>query len=224
LYYSGFDNAGWVAADDIGSLGTPPWKDGPLTVHKGSLVAAMVAPPISLSILEARGALDNKLLPLKTDDIRAITTSSRFGIGLYTDTPGSPTYEAQLDAALDLVGERGWVTIFLCAWRTHTTSCINKTTTHDPQSTAMLQAAYSRKLNVRPHTPLEQRLSFVTDTPPVCHRWWRASGIHGLRGTTQTTPVTPPSQSSRRRTSGWSLVYRHHPTTPPRFTSRWATS
>jgi hypothetical protein len=146
LYYSGFDNAGWVAADDIGSLGAPPWKDGPLTVHKGSRVAAMVAPPISLSILEAGGALDNKLLPLKTGDISVITTSSRFGIGLYTDTPGSPTYEAQLDAALDLVGEWGWVTIFL------------------------------RKLNVRPHTPLEQRLSFVTDTPPP--RFVTGGGAH----------------------------------------------
>eukprot|EP01052_Picozoa_sp_SAG31_P082849 SAG31_NODE_42945_length_269_cov_0.864706_2_plen_67_part_01 len=48
---------------------------------------------------------------------------SIFGIGVYTDTPGSPVLEAQLDAAAELVGRGGWVTIFLCAWRTHATSC-----------------------------------------------------------------------------------------------------
>ena len=67
---------------------------------------------------------------------------------MYTDTPGSPPVEAQLDTALRLVGRGGWGTLFLCSWRTHTTSCLNSTTTHDPASAAMLRAAYSRGLNV----------------------------------------------------------------------------
>ena len=91
---------------------------------------------------------------LKTDDEPAgsswafTSTSSIFGIGVYTDTPGSPSFDDQLDTALDLVGRGGWVTIFLCSWRTHTTSCVNRSTTHDPTSSAMLQAAYDRGLNV----------------------------------------------------------------------------
>jgi hypothetical protein len=76
------------------------------------------------------------------------SAASRFGIGVYTDTPGAPPLEQQLDAALDLVGPGGWVTLFLCAWRTHTTSCMNRTTTQDPASSAMLRAAYARNLNV----------------------------------------------------------------------------
>ena len=74
--------------------------------------------------------------------------SSIFGIGVYTDTPGSPPFEDQLDIARDLVGRGGWVTIFLCSWRTQTTSCVNRSTTHDPVSSGMLQAAYDRGLNV----------------------------------------------------------------------------
>lgn len=86
---------------------------------------------------------------IKTDDDSATPSkASVFGIGVYTDTPGSPSFEGQLDTALDLVGRGGWVTIFLCSWRTHTTSCVNRTTTHDPTSSAMLQAAYDRGLNV----------------------------------------------------------------------------
>jgi hypothetical protein len=91
---------------------------------------------------------------LKTDDEPAafsrasVSISSIFGIGVYTDTPGSPSFDDQLDTALDLVGRGGWVTIFLCTWRTHTTSCVNRSTTHDPASSAMLQAAYNRGLNV----------------------------------------------------------------------------
>jgi hypothetical protein len=88
---------------------------------------------------------------LKTDDESGrgfAGTSSIFGIGVYTDTPGSPSFDDQLDTALDLVGRGGWVTIFLCSWRTHTTSCVNRSTTHDPASSAMLQAAYDRGLNV----------------------------------------------------------------------------
>jgi hypothetical protein len=88
------------------------------------------------------------LLAVATTGSVATAAHSRFGIGVYTDTPGSPKFEQQLDAALELVGAGGWVTLFLCSWRTHTTSCLNKTTTHDPLSSAMLQAAYRRKLNV----------------------------------------------------------------------------
>ena len=106
------------------------------------------------TVVSFRTGTTGDMVPLKTDDRRQnrgddnAAAPSHFGIGIYTDTPGSPAYEAQLDAALDLVGERGWVTIFLCAWRTHTSNYMNKTTTHDPESTAMLEAAYGRKLNV----------------------------------------------------------------------------
>ena len=42
----------------------------------------------------------------------------------------------------------GWVTLYLCSWRTPTTSCINASTTSDPAANAALDAAYARGLNV----------------------------------------------------------------------------
>ena len=72
--------------------------------------------------------------------------TNKFGIGVYTDTPGSPLLEAQLDAALNLVGgggggtgdvsgAGGWVTLFLCSWRDGaSSSCMNASTTHDDAS------------------------------------------------------------------------------------------
>ena len=75
---------------------------------------------------------------------------NKFGIGCYDDTPGSPPLDAQLDAAAALVGERGFVVLYLCAWRTHDGhSCLNESTqTSDPDSRAKLAAAYARNLTV----------------------------------------------------------------------------
>eukprot|EP01043_Picozoa_sp_COSAG02_P068685 COSAG02_NODE_11494_length_1714_cov_0.957895_1_plen_489_part_00 len=53
-FYSGFDNAGWVAADNIRSLDTPPWENGPLTVHSRPFGPGATVPAISLSIFEAK--------------------------------------------------------------------------------------------------------------------------------------------------------------------------
>ena len=66
-----------------------------------------------------------------------------FGIGVYTDTPGSPPISNQLDLASDLVGDNGWVVLYLCAWKHANSSCINRSTTHDPESNKMLELAYS---------------------------------------------------------------------------------
>ena len=44
-------------------------------------------------------------------------SSNKFGIGVYTDTAGSPAIADQLDAAAHLVGNQGWATVYLCAWR-----------------------------------------------------------------------------------------------------------
>ena len=67
-YYSGYENAGWVPADEIGSLDAPPWTNGPLTVHQGSALPGAVAPPISLSVIEAGAADAGAAVPLKIDD------------------------------------------------------------------------------------------------------------------------------------------------------------
>ena len=105
-------------------------------------------PPAMASTCRALPAAAAAALLLLLAALPGPVESSIFGIGVYTDTPGSPPFEEQLDTARDLVGRGGWVTIFLCSWRTHTTSCVNRSTTHDPASSAMLQAAYDRGLNV----------------------------------------------------------------------------
>lgn len=71
-----------------------------------------------------------------------------FGIGVYTDTPGSPPFAKQLELARNLVGENGWVVLYLCAWKHASESCINRSTTHDPLSNEMLALAYAKGLNV----------------------------------------------------------------------------
>jgi len=85
------------------------------------------------------------LLPTPTTP----TTANKLGIGVYTDTPQSPPYPLQLDAALNLTGAQGFVTLYLCAWRTDTASCMNEsTTTIDAESQQQLLAAYHRNLTV----------------------------------------------------------------------------
>jgi hypothetical protein len=78
------------------------------------------------------------------------TTTNKFGIGVYTDTPGSPSYEKQLDAALNLTSRNGFVTIYLCSWRIgEHQSCMNQTTKEiDEHSKKELLAAYGRNLTV----------------------------------------------------------------------------
>lgn len=71
-----------------------------------------------------------------------------FGIGVYTDTPGSPPISDQLSLASSLTGRDGWVVLYLCAWKHPNSSCVNRSTTHDPRSNEMLQMAYSKGLNV----------------------------------------------------------------------------
>ena len=44
----------------------------------------------------------------------AAPPSAKFGIGVYTDTAGSPPADAQLAAAATLVGPGGWVTLYGC--------------------------------------------------------------------------------------------------------------
>ena len=81
---------------------------------------------------------------------------NKFGVGVYDDTPGSAGATQQLDAAAHLVGgggrargAGGWVTLYLCSWRTHTTSCMNASTAAlDEPSRAVLLAAYARGLRV----------------------------------------------------------------------------
>ena len=75
--------------------------------------------------------------------------TNKFGIGVYTDTEGSPTTDVQLNATQQLVGRGGWVTLFLCSWRNGaSSSCMNASTTHDDASNKALLAAYSRGINV----------------------------------------------------------------------------
>lgn len=77
--------------------------------------------------------------------------ANKYGIGVYTDTPGSPSLDVQLDAAAELVGPAtatsspGWVTLYLCAWRIGPLSCVNRTTTHDPASSHALSLAYHER-------------------------------------------------------------------------------
>eukprot|EP00051_Salpingoeca_urceolata_P026475 m.477434 g.477434 ORF g.477434 m.477434 type:complete len:515 (+) comp20845_c0_seq1:1038-2582(+) len=49
--YSGFDIGGWVTADTIGSLASPPWINGPLLVVRTTAFPTSL-PPISLTILK----------------------------------------------------------------------------------------------------------------------------------------------------------------------------
>ena len=78
-----------------------------------------------------------------------MATGNKFGIGVYTDTPGSPPSAIQLDAAQKLSGARGWVTVYVCSWRSGNSSCMNRSTTAlDGASRATLLAAYERDLTV----------------------------------------------------------------------------
>lgn len=93
--------------------------------------------------------------PLKIPDragARRAPTSTQpanFGIGVYTDTTGSPAIEDQLDLARNLTGEGGFVTLYLCSWRDANRSCMNASVDRaDQTSVDMLNQAYSRKLNV----------------------------------------------------------------------------
>jgi hypothetical protein len=78
----------------------------------------------------------------------AASEANIFGIGVYTDTPGSPPLSSQLGLASDLVGQGGWVVLYLCAWKHSNGSCVNRSTTHDPLSNEMLNLAYAKGLNV----------------------------------------------------------------------------
>ena len=79
----------------------------------------------------------------------ATAHSNKFGIGCYDDTDGSPPINAQLDAASALVGNKGFVVLYLCAWRTRGQSCLNETTPgSDSESREKLAAAYARNLTV----------------------------------------------------------------------------
>ena len=105
-------------------------------------------------------------LTLKTTDwhadhVRSISTpsalgagvssaaNSKFGIGVYTDTHPVAPYQQQLTDAAALVGEGGFVILYLCSWRRDGRSCMNaSTTTVEPGDRAMLLDAYAKKLRV----------------------------------------------------------------------------
>jgi hypothetical protein len=80
--------------------------------------------------------------------LTALVITSKVGIGVYTDTTGSPPLAVQLDAARNLTGADGWVVLYLCSWRTTNASCVNESTTGDAASNAALRAAYARNLSV----------------------------------------------------------------------------
>ena len=48
--YSGLDVGGWVLADRIGSLDSPPWRNGPLTPHVSGAAPTSLA-RLSLSLM-----------------------------------------------------------------------------------------------------------------------------------------------------------------------------
>jgi hypothetical protein len=75
---------------------------------------------------------------------------NKFGIGVYTDTSGSPSAEVQLQAAHQMTGDGGWVTLYLCSWRVHNgKSCMNSSTTvADDESIRALRLAYKHNLRV----------------------------------------------------------------------------
>ncbi len=90
---------------------------------------------------------------------RAGPAAQKFGIGVYGDTPGSPELAIQLVSAAKLNGEGGWVTLYLCSWRTDNASCVNASTpSASPSDIELLQQAYSLNQTVvvrvgYPHVP-----------------------------------------------------------------------
>lgn len=75
--------------------------------------------------------------------------TNKFGIGAYTDTKPTTPYPQQIADAADLVGQSGWVMLYLCAWRSESSSCMNASTLSiGAEDRAMLLAAYARSLNV----------------------------------------------------------------------------
>ena len=78
----------------------------------------------------------------------ATAHSNKFGIGCYDDTDGSPPINAQLDAASALVGNKGFVVLYLCAWRTRDKVASTNTPGSDSESREKLAAAYARNLTV----------------------------------------------------------------------------
>ena len=81
----------------------------------------------------------------------AAASRNKFGIGVYTDTEPVTPYERQLDDASSLVGRSGFVTLYLCAWRTQSParSCMNESTVAiDAADRAMLLDAYAKNLSV----------------------------------------------------------------------------
>ena len=90
-------------------------------------------------------------LALLVDFSTGSDTVNKFGIGCYTDTPGSSTVDVQLDGAAALTGRGGWVVLYLCSWREGGAggrSCMNASTTRDPASEQALRSAYARGLRV----------------------------------------------------------------------------
>ena len=89
------------------------------------------------------------LLSLIVSTTTTTTITNKFGIGCYDDTPNSPPIKTQLEAAKLLVGNKGFVTLYLCSWRHENSSCMNTTTTtastHDLEK---LQTAYAQNLTV----------------------------------------------------------------------------
>ena len=73
-----------------------------------------------------------------------------FGIGVYGDTPGAPPVADQLEDAAALAGERGWVTLYLCAWKNATHACMNESTTGvEAADVEALEAAYAAPSGTR---------------------------------------------------------------------------
>lgn len=75
----------------------------------------------------------------------AAESANRFGMGVYTDTPGSPPYAAQLPLAKTLVGERGW-TLFFANLLFDQPGNSSSLKPSDPSVAAALHQAYAMNL------------------------------------------------------------------------------
>lgn len=125
-----------------------------VALAKGSLLAFVWLPCVAALLPAA---------PIATG-----TSGNKFGIGVYDDTPGSPPLEVQLESALPLVGEGGWVLLDLCSWRTTSSSCMNASTTGDPASNSALIAAYARNLTVVARIGYPRYVRDHSDSPAAC--------------------------------------------------------
>ena len=125
----------------VPTVDATPTTPAPSSPQSPSAASPLALPPSAAGYLGGVSQNGDRITPPPP--------ASKFGIGVYTDTVGSPAAEVQLDAAQGLVGRGGWVTLLLCSWREGATrSCMNASTTHDDASNKALLAAYSRGLNV----------------------------------------------------------------------------